>query len=397
MGVDHLTTIYPLMAKTSPQNDKGKVPDLAYITHLKYLRLSLLPSLVIFGVFGNVLTLIVIIRRKLKNKSTLYENILISLVMADIGLLIFSMALNLLIVSVTGAHVGKFVCLVLIPTGDTFVPVSVFTLLVIAVLRYRSIAHPLMAKTISGRKLIITLGFIWIVSWIVAATPFYLWTKFISVPGSTLSLCLFRPDFTVWRVYYSCVFICMIALPLLTIWFLFYQIYRQLQRSILHLSLHMCQIPEQLQERNKQAFRMIITVTVMYTILVPPVFIASMIKLYYSSTVLTVVNEIGLILLCLNSAIDPVIYSLSNQSFRHDMKDMFNILCCHCSMKRSPWGSNNDHQDMHHEDNLSNARCNGRATGIQCIHSPRLAVLHTPLTLEDANFSKACEMTMPKH
>ena len=402
-----LSTMTPNVT-TSQQSLTGGKPDLAYLTHLKYLRLSTLPTLVIFGTIGNILTLMVIVKRKLQNRNTLYENILISLVVADIGLLIFTMALNVLIMGATKGILGKFICLVLVPLGDTFIPASVLTLLLIAFIRYKVVAHPLLAKSISTRTLIMALGLIWIASWVIAATPFFLWWKFIAVPGSTLSYCSYQAPFKIWKIYYTCIFSCFIVLPLITVWFLFYRIHRQLRGTVMRLSRHLGHVPEQLRERNNQAFRMIILVTVTFTILVPPFFVVMLINLNYvnfKSVAKTVAYEIALILLCLNSAIDPIIYLISNKSFREDMKDFLGKLCPHRLLEMFSCRSENNNKDIRHKDSLSVTKSKRKKSKKVSSHSlttfseivePSLVPSRTRFTSLDNIFSNDYEMDLRK-
>lgn len=259
--------------------------------------------------------------------------LLVNLAVADMTVAVFiaiRYIFTLVFVRPKG-EIGDFVCQLL--TGEAFTWVgalaSAFSLVCIALERYLAIKFPCdEQKRITTAKLKIIV----VVLWVMAASwnmPLFLYARYDPVS----EFCLFHWSSANFSKFHSPA--CAVvygALPISIMIYLYSKLVYKLWFRPISSSSTIAQ-QNKLRYRKKSA-RLVVTVSVIYSVCWIPVLAIYVISSFTSLQIYSSVHTTSIVFVTLNSAINPVLYSLQSDRFRKHMLALLQFPCCTCTSCR---------------------------------------------------------------
>ena len=259
--------------------------------------------------------------------------LLVNLAVADMTVAVFiaiRYIFTLVFVHPKG-EIGDFVCQLL--TGEAFTWVgalaSAFSLVCIALERYLAIKFPYdEQKRITTAKLKIIV----VVLWVMAASwnmPLFLYARYDPVS----EFCLFHWSSANFSKFHSLA--CAVvygALPITIMIYLYSKLVYKLWFRPISSSSTIAQ-QNKLRYRKKSA-RLVVTVSVIYSVCWIPVLAIYVISSFTSLQIYSSVHTTSIVFVTLNSAINPVLYSLQSDRFRKHMLALLQFPCCTCTSCR---------------------------------------------------------------
>ncbi|XP_022799027.1 neuropeptide Y receptor type 6-like [Stylophora pistillata] len=306
-------------------------------------RLTFEVMLAFVGLVGNITVSFVISRqRKFRSGLKLFIR---NLALADIGILAISFP-----IAVAKEQLplhwpfGKVGCLYFYPLAEVFHGVSVWSITAIAIERYRKIStfNGFRCSTyISTKPLKWVIVVIWIVSFLVVTFPLLFVMNFVEDP--TVTYCDVAWSHTIHIVYIISMTIFWYLLPLGIIVFTYAKITRQLQhsnnfhRSIIkqrsreknirdsHISMRFTG-EEKRMRQNSKAKKILTPIVLVFTISMLPLnFLRVLLvfwKEFFFEKFFWMIYNICVIGVVINSASDPLIYSIVSKDFRLQLKEI---------------------------------------------------------------------------
>ena len=324
-------------------NGEFQLPYYKEAEWLEILRLTFQVSFAFIGVVGNVIVCFVITSQP--QMHTVINYFIRNLAIADLGILL--LAFPLAVVKEQNPFywpLGECTCRYVLPLSDIFFGVSVWSITLIAVDRYRAIVRGTLPKRglavfKSARWMV---ACVWMLSFLIISMPLYFVMDFTD----------YRPDFNMvdcspkWpnteagdemrQVYMIGLTIFWYVLPLGIITATFCSISRKLRASTkFNRSIREeCRegdeqkVPKRLRERqNSKAKKLLIPVVVVFAITMLPLNVFRLVVLYWKEVVvhryLWVYYNICVACVVTNSSANFVIYSLVSEEFRQSFKRFF--------------------------------------------------------------------------
>ena len=256
--------------------------------------------------------------------------LLVNLAVADITVAVFISIRYIftLIFTHPKGKAGDVVCQLF--TGEAFMWVgalaSAFSLVCIAMERYLAIKFPY-----DERKRITTakLKLIVVVVWVLAASwnlPLFLYARYDPVS----EFCLFQWPSANFAQYHSPS--CAVVFGVLPITIMIY-LYSKLVYKLWFRPIPSSTMTQQTKLRYcKKSARLVVTVSAIYSVCWIPVLAIYVISSFTSLQIYSSVHTTSIVFVTLNSAINPVLYSLQSDRFR---KHMLALLPCSCYPSRS--------------------------------------------------------------
>lgn len=253
--------------------------------------------------------------------------LLVNLAVADMTVAVFiaiRYIFTLVFVHPKG-EIGDFVCQLL--TGEAFTWVgalaSAFSLVCIALERYLAIKFPYdEQKRITTAKLKIIV----VVLWVMAASwnmPLFLYARYDPVS----EFCLFHwPSANFSKFHSPACAVVYGALPITIMIYLYSKLVYKLWFRPISSSSTIAQ-QNKLRYRKKSA-RLVVTVSVIYSVCWIPVLVIYVISSFTSLQIYSSVHTTSIVFVTLNSAINPVLYSLQSDRFRKHMLALLQFPCC---------------------------------------------------------------------
>lgn len=170
------------MANNTTQDLSGVISYIELPRGLSIFRLVLQITIAVFGVVGNVIVIVKIIRGT--NAFSVMTPYLLSLAFADLGILLINYPLAIYRIEFNIHWIlGKLVCCYISPFAETFFGACIWSIAAIAAERYVKVAWQITLPTSPhGRRLSKRIVFIvfsiWLMSFLIAALPAYLHTKY---------------------------------------------------------------------------------------------------------------------------------------------------------------------------------------------------------------------------
>ena len=316
---------------TAPSPDESSATDWHNSQAFTVTCYIVMGLVALLGLLGNGLVLAVItLRPQMKNAINYYIR---SLAIADSLLLLI--ALPLAIVKVEYIYnwpLGKFICEVIVPLADTFIGASAWTITVIAIERHRAIVSCRYNTSLKYPR--IALAITWVVSFSVGSLPLLVVTQLLQGDGFTVCLPMWPEtpvkSETIYNVGTSFVYY---VLPLAVILWTYVSISRRIHESKRfnrNVGMTTC------RSFCHHEVKRIKTVTKAKKILTPVVitFAVTMFPLYCLKTVVsfhdpllsykyfTVLVKFCFLLAIVNSACNPVVYSIVCKTFRKEIKGL---------------------------------------------------------------------------
>ncbi|XP_065213368.1 uncharacterized protein LOC135840669 [Planococcus citri] len=314
-----------------PENGTGADFDaiFEYPPYLKVTSITLCVLILVFGVVGNIMVPVVIIRTKdMRNSTNIF---LMNLSLADLLVLIICTPTVLVELNsrpetwVLGEHLCKIIPFVELTVAHA----SVLTILAITFERYYAICEPLRAGYVCTKARAIV---ICIITWLVAAfctSPIAMISKYQImeyVDGSMVPVCFTKAD-TFWPMFYFLVINTIFYLgPFVLLIFMYWVIARHLMAD----PGTNCSESAFNVRARKQVVAMLITVVVAFFLCLLPfrVFTLWIILApgdYQPNVQMDNYYHILFscrIMLYLNSAINPILYNLMSSKFRQGFKNL---------------------------------------------------------------------------
>lgn len=302
-------------------------------------RLTIEVTLAFMGLLGNAMVSFVISRqRRFRSGLKLFIR---NLAFADIGILTISFPIAVVKEQVP-LHwpFGKVFCVYFYPLAEVFHGVSVWSITAIAIERYRNIATNTGAHSsayISTKPLKWGLLLIWVVSFLVVSLPLLFVMEYVE--DSIGTFCVVGWSRTMHNVYIISLTVFWYLLPLGIIIFTYVKISRQIQQSNkFHRSSIKRRSPERKLEnslirfseegkrmrQNSKAKKLLTPIVLVFAISMLPLNVLRVLLLFWEDVLfdkyfLLIYNAcvIGIVV---NSASDPLIYSIVSNDFRMELK-----------------------------------------------------------------------------
>lgn len=302
-------------------------------------RLIIEVALAFMGFVGNAMVAFIISRqRRFRSGLKLFIR---NLAFADIGVLTVSFPIAV-VKEQLPSHwpFGKAFCLYFYPLAEIFLGVSVWSITAIAIERYRKITATSGVRGCSDsskKPLKWALLVIWISSFLVVSLPLLIVMDYEE--HSTGTLCLVGWSNTMNWIYIISLTIFWYLLPLGIIIFTYVKISRQLQQSNhFHKSSIKRRSPERKLEnsmiysseegkrmqQNSKAKKILTPIVVVFAISMLPLNVVRILLLFCGDIVFHryffLIYNVCVIGVVVNSASDPLIYSIVSKDFRKELK-----------------------------------------------------------------------------
>ncbi|XP_071960458.1 neuromedin-U receptor 2-like [Antedon mediterranea] len=326
------------------------VQQILYTTFDKAVIAGFMPFVVLFGVIGNVATVLVLIKGRVNNTVNIY---LLNLALADLLFLltapdlIWHSYINSPIHDYFDMDVHVFFCKTTFYFADAAVQCASFTVVWVSLERYISIRRPLLfrrygfASRTRAAKICIL---IWLIALTLQSRKLFL-VKSVSVPFPWPDMYLGLPnttnacsncdinnntqcDVVIWWLIIDT----SISFIIVTAICFIYSVLLQTLRNSPFTDSNSTGARMKLRAERKVFQTLFITVTV-YVICFAPFFTINLIITFSDIQFRTMLGLLNItrVLVYTNSAINPVIYNATNKVYRHAFAEMF---CCRQPMHR---------------------------------------------------------------
>jgi len=295
--------------------------------------------LLLFSVFGNVL-LIVIVKRN-KRMQTITNYLIVNMAVSDILITVLAIPRRITEVLLGPRRwlfhglLGSVLCKSLSFGQDLSTAVSILSLVVIAMDRYRGIVFPLRKQLISPRKLCkLVIPLIWITSMGLHAVYFYI---FRTVTDDTKTYCTltWAPKFDDRKsqeTYYLIILFCLIVIPTCVVTILYSSIILSLKRS----RITRCKGPSsvvtsrRLREDTK-VVRIVIAILIAFIVCLIPINVYAILLFFVwdPGNVPCGFEKAGFavhFILYSNASVNPCIYFILNDKYRKGLLSILRLL-----------------------------------------------------------------------
>lgn len=309
---------------------------------LMITRLTIEVTLAFMGLIGNALVSFIISKqRKFRSGLKLFIR---NLAFADIGILAISFPIAVVKEQLPFYWpFGRVVCLYFYPLAEVFHGVSVWSITAIAIERYRKITTLKGARNsayISTKSLKWGLLAIWLISFLVVSLPLLFVMNFEE--HSTGIYCTVAWSHSMHSIYIISLAIFWYLLPLVVIVFTYVKISREIQQSN---EFHKTSIRRQSRWRNLQhshntrftveakrirqnakAKKILTPIVLVFTISMLPLNVLRVLLLFWGEIAIKkhflLIYNVCVIGVVINSAADPLIYSIVSKDFRLELKEI---------------------------------------------------------------------------
>ena len=288
--------------------------------------------LVIADLIGNSLVCLVVYHKRIMRTPMNY--LLVNLAASDITVAIFIAVRYIfpLLFEHPKGRAGDVVCQLF--TGEAFVWVgalaSTFSLVCIAVERYLAIKFPYDERkrvTTAKLKCVVVLGWVFAASW---NLPLFLYVRYDPVS----EFCLFQWPTASFPKVHS--LLCALLYGVLPISIMSY-LYSKLVYKLWFRPLVTSTMVQQSKLRyTRKSARLVVTVSVVYSICWIPNLVVYVISSFSTQQLYSAVHTTSIVLVTLNSAINPVLYSWQSDRFRRHMLALLPFGCSTSQCRVSP-------------------------------------------------------------
>ena len=274
-------------------------------------------SILIFvNLVGNSLVCVVVLRTKSMRIPMNY--LLVNLAVADMTVALFLTPLYILrpFIHHPGPPMGDYLCKAGTGGNVSWIgsAASVFTLVLIAFERYNSIMFP---QSHNGRLTTRKAKFGILLSWLVAVASEI--PPIVVMRYNVLhNICIEDwSDIRQAKTYTVLTFLIDFVIPFTLMSVLYGRVLRKLWSSNLCRATHVA-----LLRRRKKVTLLLFTVTALHGVCLLPDTVAYFLS-YFRFKYGSIAYEIGSTFICLNSAVNPFLYSLHSERFRRSLRKMF--------------------------------------------------------------------------
>ena len=283
--------------------------------------------LIVTDLTGNTLVCLVVIKNKCMR--TPMNFLLVNLALAD---MLVALGISLQYVfSHTFSHpqgkAGLYVCKILTGGNLTWLGglVSEFSLVAIAFERYYAIVYPYLQRgRMTTRKIVMIVIVSWVCATLINFAPFYVMTY-----SKEQDFCVEEwPRLSEAKFYSMFVFFTDVIFPLSIMGFLYTRIILNLWGKSNRVQSSQDTTRVVVLKVRKKMTKMLLVVTAVYGLCWTPIMLLYVLSYYSPSEYIQYGSNaynIAIVFVCLNSSINPFVYTLHSEQFRRSFKS---ILCC---------------------------------------------------------------------
>ena len=343
------------LANTTAANDTQST-TLGSPTHLHQplgaivFQITLWSTIVFLGVIGNLLVCIVILgNSKMKTSMNYY---LLSLAMADLGVLLIIYPISVLKYLRHRWIFGEQACYYMYPTVEIFFGASIWSITAIAIERYRNIVG---AKRFQIRyrsrdrvKTWLVIGMVWLASFLVSCVPLY---PIMTYDSTTKSCVLKWPDMhgknAFFLTYFNALIVVWYVLPLVVIAFTYCTIRRRVRDSIaFRTSMPVSSDGNQeafsqslsnRERRDKRIWRqsnktkrILTPLVILFAVTMFPLNVLRVLALvqrtYWLNSYYQLIMGQVIMFVMINSSANPLVYYITSKEFKDAFKKIFKSL-----------------------------------------------------------------------
>lgn len=292
-------------------------------------RIGLQIAIGVFGVIGNAMVCVVIIRKpKVLGPTSQY---LFSLAIADLGVLIFNLPIGILKEQDPFRwSLGKAFCLYVVPATETFFGAAIFSITLIAFERYVNIARSVLRarRTWSRNRRRLVLAVVWAASFAVTSAPLYIFQEY----DSCYRVCYYTWSLKVLLIYIATLTALLYVVPLAIIAFSYISIARRVSKrmNILqeefgtsgHSTSQSSSMRTMLRQKSK-TYRILKPLVILFALSMFPLTVFRLVLIWTDlplQSYYTLLVTLVVISTVVNSAADPIVYCVVNKEFRQQVK-----------------------------------------------------------------------------
>jgi hypothetical protein len=275
----------------------------------------------IVGFFGNCIVIYGVMQQG-PNKTT-SSFFIANLALSDLAVLVLSLPVGLL-QELASWPFGELACKIFFPLGDVFLLVSIMTLTVISVDRYRAVVTPKKRFTKGQAKVAIVI--IWILSYLICGLPTSFLLKLIATDQGVKICYPFWPN-KVHRRSHMIVITLIVSIPFFIIAYSYIRIVRTLWKvRIIHKNVvGLTKESHARLEKKRKLVKMLILIVIAFTLCsLPYIIYVLILEFGHQGRSEQVAMEIGLVvvlsLFYTNSAVNPLILCAMSKDYRKGLR-----------------------------------------------------------------------------
>lgn len=312
----------------------------------KFFKILVLCLITVFGLFGNSLVVVIFYKCKRMRRSTT-NRFIFNMAVSDVLRCIFYLPINLAsaiadsVKWLIGGDFGLFMCKLLPFVGEVTMAVSIQTLVLIAFDRFYAILFP-MRKGFMTHK--ICYGTI-ILTWIVAMglySPIFYTAKLDSNGFCIMDWGPYFDDYKTQKCYYLSLFVLLYAVPLLLIIGMYLAIFIELRKNTSESKgFH----ETKRKKENQRILQMLVTVVTLFALTWAPLHVYAFLRYFYINKNLNarligkmrILQIVTVFTMSMGSAVNPFLYFIFLEKYRHNVKDVMLYLLNVSSCKFWTW------------------------------------------------------------
>ena len=268
-----------------------------------------------------------------QSSKTTSSRLIMNLVLSDLAVLVLSLPVGLL-QELASWPFGELGCKIFFPLGDVFLVVSITTLMVISLDRYRAVVTPF-KKRLSKNQATVCIVLIWVVCYGAVGVPtFFLLKLTVTETGAMVCYPIWPSDFQ--RRLHKFVIASLVTLPLFIIAFCYCRVVVALWRvRIIHRPCPNDPATSanvkstSLLEQKRRLVKMLIVIVICFTLCFLPYVIFALV-LEFGNVARNSSVAVGLVavlaLFYANSAVNPLILCIMSKDYRRGLQP------CRCAV-----------------------------------------------------------------
>lgn len=334
---------------SSTSNSSGSSENFHQSQTAKVLQVTLWSTVVLLGIIGNLLVCTIILG--LPKMKTPMNNYLLSLAIADLGVLTLLFPINVIHhIFAVGWVLGKFFCLYLFPTLEIFFGASIWSITTIAIERYRSIcgANRYRIKSRSQMRTKLAIIGVWLASFLVSSVPVYPMMAYSPDPPTCYQI---WPDAkgknAVYLAYSLALVVLWYIVPLAVIAFTYIKIKKRVRESVVFRNSMSItdddkagilspssqskkrQEKQSLNQSNKTR-RILTPLVILFCVTMLPLNVIRTVILFapkfLSNPYFDLIFGQVIFFVVINSSVNPVVYYITSKEFKDAFKKIFQKL-----------------------------------------------------------------------
>lgn len=322
----------PFLLKNFTNLSRNQILPVDRFNAMRIVILSLQILVVLVGSVGNALVCIITSRKR--SLQIVGNRFILNLALADLGILLVVYPHRLSKEFSLSWPFGEFVCKTFLPFTDIFYGVGIGSITAIAFHRYRMLVY-YMKQQMKLQTAKRVLFFIWLLSFIILVMPKFFVMELKGIPKIRIWICQESwPNQLSKKMYEGTVVLAFYVSPLVFISLTYYRIRTKLRDNIRRhdsykrASLRAKGSAEVISRvgQNRRALKLLAPVVIFFAVCMAPISFTTLLSLFlknpretfsrfkYMPTLL----RINILLLNMNSSVNPIIYSIVNTEFRRE-------------------------------------------------------------------------------